>query len=64
MPSMSGSFGSDSAPLAATNSRAVVGPAEVSIRHRSISASQAADSKVTLNRNRSSTPASRATRRR
>src|SRR5438270_12090762 len=64
MPSIAGSLGSDSEPAADTSSRALVLPAEVSIRHRAAAASQLAEQKVTPNRNRSSTPDPAATRRR
>ena len=64
MPSMSGIFGSESAPAAETTTSAVREPALVVTRHRLRSASQVASSTEVPNRNRSITCERSATRRR
>ena len=64
MPSRSGSLGSISAPAPAIRVRAVTRPAPVVTSHRPVSSSQRASSTAVSNRKRSSTPDSRATRRR
>src|SRR5512145_2676016 len=62
MPSISGIFGSDSAPAAETRRSAVTVAAEVVTRQCPAASSQVASSTVVPNRNRSITSDSAATR--
>ncbi len=61
MPSISGSFGADSPPVALMSVVLVSSPADVRTRHSRASSSQSAPSSSTPKWNRSSTPASAAT---